>query len=113
MDNLKPVTRTEMFLDQIAKNTAGGGGGGGSGSGILVVHRDESDILDKTWQEIVDAGVSVLIPSYQDEGDVLVVNYIALAYIEDGKYGVVYSLPGGSSNLYLTDSANGYPKMPD
>ena len=52
-----PENREEQYLDAIAKN----GGGGGSGGGVLVVHVDAQTMaLDKTWQEIVDAGFAVL-----------------------------------------------------
>ena len=64
-----PVTREEMYLDAIAKN--GGGGGGGSGGGVLVCHMStvgEDEVLDKTWQEISDAGFAVLYVDESQEG---------------------------------------------
>lgn len=54
------------YIPLVATPQIGGGGGeGGGGSGVLVVHEnyDESAdtyTLDKTWQEIKDAGFSVL-----------------------------------------------------
>ncbi len=53
-----PYTRTEMYLDAIAR---GSGGGGSSGGGVLVCSMDmQTFALDKTWQEIHDAPLAVL-----------------------------------------------------
>lgn len=56
-----PVTREEMFLDAIAKD-----GGGSSGGRVLVVHmvydeEKDNDYTDKTWKEIHDAPMAVIV----------------------------------------------------
>jgi hypothetical protein len=105
-----PVTRTEEYLNAIANN---GGGGGGSGGGVLVVHEDaETHALDKTWQEIYDAGFSVLFSYYSEEGGTeTAVSYITMYYTSDSLYGVGYANVQGGSNVYMCDTANGYPVL--
>lgn len=50
---LEPMTHEELWLKAIAQ------GGGSSGGGVLVV-TDTDGTLDKTWQEINDAGFAVV-----------------------------------------------------
>lgn len=127
-----PVTREEFFLDEIAK---GGGGSSlpstetasagdvlslddnkepqwaapsGSGGGVLVVH-DVDGTLDKTWQEIADAGFAILSIE-KDIGITCRINH------SDG-YNVTFAmfLPNGSGFDdpigYTTSTASGYPVM--
>ena len=82
--------------------------GGSSGGGVLVVH-DVDGTLDKTWQEIADAGVAIL----SVEGGIGItcnINHSA----HDGYY-VTFAtlLPNGSGFDdplgYVADTASGYP----
>ena len=85
----------------------GGGGGGSSGGGVLVV-TDTDGTLDKTWQEIHDSAVPVLIhlgtgwfPVFQAEQDALLGTY-SVGVIVNGNDGV-------EPLFYDTSSASGYP----
>ena len=86
----------------------GGGGGGSSGGGVLVVH-DVDGTLDKTWQEIADAGFATL----RIEDDIGITCRISHS---DG-YEVEFAmlLPNGSGFDdplgYTTSTASGYPVM--
>lgn len=75
-----------------------------SGGGVLVVH-DANGTLDKTWQEIYDAGFSTLRTG-QDQ-------YIQLAaVIDDGDYIVSYWTFGLSNPLvYVASAPNDYPAL--
>lgn len=81
--------------------------GGGSGGGVLVVNGTidgNTMTLDKTWQEIHDAGAAMLkfeISSAQNFAWLLAVA------IEDGAY--VCEFMGGNNIDFTTDSADGYP----
>lgn len=95
----------------IALSKAFGGSGGGSGGGVLVVHETVSDIthtLDKTWQEIVDAGFAVLhITRSNGSTDI----YELRNFGHDAVIGYqvsFYDLQQGSW-AYQVDSATGYP----
>ncbi len=128
-----PVTREEVFLDEIAKE--GGGSSlpstetasagdvlslddnkepqwaapSGSGGGVLVVHETVSGnvhTLDKTWQEISDA---------------MDVGIVAVFGVDDfGKnsqvvtlcaHAVDYRVMTANEVTYITDSASGYPSV--
>ena len=84
-------------------------GGGGSGGGVLVVH-DVSGTLDKTWQEIYDAGFCVVATGTEDD-----ITYMPLfnAYEYDGDYGVGAMTIDANNNViiiwYMASSADGYP----
>ena len=97
-----PQSRMEQYLEVIAQN-----GGGGGGGGVLVVHPDENGVLDKTWQEIYDAGFSVLELSFGGR------SYGILAQIAEsgGDYAVIFATLGQSMSprIYVANSANGYP----
>lgn len=116
----QPESRLEQYLDVIANN----GGGGGSGGGVLVVNLvyDEStdkNTLDKTWQEIKDAGYAVLVTDNSNEETISIQIYATLAEIQGGNipgfgssYGVCFKRFNGTqleSFWYFTTSANGYP----
>ena len=126
-----PITREEVFLDEIAK---GGGSSlpstetasagdvlslddnkepqwatpSGGGGGVLVVHEVEGT-LDKTWQEIADAGSAILSVG----GDIGITCNINHS-IREGYY-VTFAmlLPNGSGFDdplgYVADTASGYP----
>lgn len=103
-----PVWRNEEEIRAIAEMFANMQGGGGSGGGVLVVH-DVDGTLDKTWQEIADAGFAIL----RIENDIGITCSISHS---DGYY-VKFAmlLPNGSgfddSIGYTTSTASGYPVM--
>lgn len=130
-----PVTREEVFLDEIAK-----GGGGSSlpstetasagdvlslddnkdpqwvapsgGGGVLVVH-DVNGTLDKTWQEIHDALsngtiVVVSLPAVQAEYPTNLY-YISGVEKEGVAYNIYFSYDSENPAMTAT-SANGYPE---
>ena len=83
--------------------------GGGSGGGVLVVHVDENDTLDKTWQEIKDASLN---------GVVILIDENAPGYLASCSYVPVSTPPtwmvkfnrNGLLEPYATeDGADGYP----
>jgi hypothetical protein len=97
-----------------------GGGGSGGGGGVLVCHVDNATgALDKTWQEIKDAGYAILINDESDEESTDVQIIGTLASIQSGNYdefGWVYDVyfnlltkSGVTSVGFSTNSANGYP----
>lgn len=82
--------------------------GGGSGGGVLVVNGTidgATMTLDKTWQEIHDAGTVVLI--FEFDADTQVSNWLTMVYYTNGEYGCTFI--GGNKIEFHTDSADGYP----
>lgn len=89
-----------------------GGGGGQGGSNVLVVHVDwGTELLDKTWQEISDADVAVVVDASGE--NTKLVNLIEEIGSNNGTYGVAYFSPVGDGTVVRTDfttnSASGYP----
>lgn len=83
----------------------GGGGGGSSGGGVLVVDVDSNGVLNKTYKEIADAGISVMRTNHGDE----YYDFLWLtSYGYDGYSGYYVSY---DSDSFVTDSENGYPAM--
>lgn len=101
-----PYTRTEMYLDAIAK-----GGGGSTGGGVLVVH-DINGTLDKTWQEIHDADFAVIYFS-PVTGFTAMVIISGVAESGYSIYGVAYNGTTPVERLYSASSASGYPVLED
>ena len=100
MATLEPITRVEQFLSDIIDQ--GGGGGGSGGGGVVSVH-DNNGTLDKTWQEIHDAGFSVC---FGVESYTICVGISS----ENGEYIVTYWSYGyHEPDYYVTNSASGYP----
>ena len=86
----------------------GGSGGGSSGGGVLVVNMVD-DYTDKTWKEIHDAPMAVIVQdggSFKFTGPVLHVGY------NSNEYSVIFCsyMPNGNitSTKLVTDSENGY-----
>ena len=82
--------------------------GGSSGGGVLVVN-DTVGMLDKTWQEIADAGFAIL----RIESDIGITCSIYHS-TQDGYYvNFAMLLPNGSGFDdplgYVADTASGYP----
>ena len=94
----------------IALIKAFGGGGGSSSGGVLVVHQDENSVLDKTWQDINDAGLSVL---FFNDGSRKYVAYCTSVEAKPPKWSVVYAYAESDGTVYtmtyIADSADGYP----
>lgn len=88
----------------------GGSGGGSSGGGVLVVHQDENGVLDKTWQEIHDAGVSVLLVNVDSK---VYVNHCMDIDSHGSAWSVLYANTERDGTTftshYVASSANGYP----
>lgn len=77
--------------------------GGGSGGGVMIVN-DVNGTLDKTWQEIYDAGFSVI----KEPNGLLMFCAGALTY--DGNYIAPYFNPMLNTVIdWTASSANGYP----
>lgn len=91
--------------------TNAGQGGGSSGGGVLVVHQDENSVLDKTWQEINDAGLSVL---FFNDGGRKYVAYCTSVGAKPPRWSVVYAYAESDGTVntitYNADSADGYPE---
>lgn len=115
-ESMKPRTRKEYFLNQIAEN--GGGGGGGTGGGVLIVNMDEDTFtLDKTWQEITNAlgAGTVLIVPYPETQErpgatIDIITSTSKGDYEEGVYYVWRNFQH-QDTWCLTDSADGYPIM--
>lgn len=58
---LEPNKRREYWYKEIV-DAIGSGGGGGTGGGALIVHENDGT-LDKTWNEINNANLTVIIES--------------------------------------------------
>lgn len=107
-----PYTRTEMYLDEIARN-GGGGGGGSTGGGVLVLHMDnDTGALDKTWQEIYDGlldGIVFVLPSNvgSEEEPASELYIVTTAYLS-GDY-KVEGVAGMNRLDFFASSANDYP----
>ena len=79
------------------------GGGGDTGSGVLVVHEGDG-MLDKTWQEIYDAGFSVLYKQEENGGSCY---YLVMIGLNGPQYGVAYD-----KQVYIANTPNDYPQVP-
>ena len=90
----------------------GGSGGGSSGGGMLVVNMVD-DYSDKTWKEIHDAPMAVIVQEMDLSGRTMkIIGSITQVNHQNGEYSVSYYVlsPMGEitvSNL-VTDSENGY-----
>ena len=76
----------------------GGGGGGSSGGGVLVVNMVD-DYTDKTWKEIHDAPMAVIVQdggSFKFTGPVLHVGY------NSNEYSVIFCsyMPNGNITIF-------------
>ena len=74
----------------------------GGGGGVLIV-TDTNGTLDKTWQEIYDAGFAV----YRLSGVPIVITLNQIG-IDGSTYYVVFEA-GGDITTFETESASGYP----
>lgn len=95
-DNGKVLTVVEGEWD---KANAGGGGG------VLVVHANESGVLDKTWQEIYDAGFCVA-ELHGELGKEF--NPVLNIEHEEDEFLAIFN-GGETFHVFSSDSADGYP----
>lgn len=104
MTTLKPVTRIEQFLSDIIDQ--GGGGGGSGGASALIVHMDEqTNTLDKTWQEIHDAAPLV----WMDNNGVYY-PMVSCVVPLPGIYGCLFvDIINRTQYAFSADSPDGYP----
>ena len=93
----------------------GGGGGGGSDSGVLLGNmNNDTNALDKTWQEIHDAANSgSVVMMKQTNADGLFFYYLSEATQGSTDYSVAFYLSLGTGDALQgwTNSASGYPVM--
>ena len=83
---------------------------GVAGAGVLVVGMDdETGALDKTWQEIHDAGFAVV---KLNSMVATAIGYVSMIGQSNGGYVVQIWIDEGSM-LCATNSADGYPVMQD
>lgn len=102
----------DMLLTKALMGSSGGGGGT-SGDGVLIIHTDEENTLDKTWQEIHDSDVPAFITHSYDDGDEgagVGWEFVADVSLFNGVYYVMSNGMGGT-NSFETNSADGYPAM--
>lgn len=96
---------TSTKLNKLEQGVANAGGG----SGVLVVNVNDG-ALDKTWQEIHDAGFAVTFGDGIDSGYMICVSI----YAEEEEYGVSFWTFGVSEPmLFIASSATGYPQIPN
>lgn len=100
---------TSARLNKMENGIAGAGGGGG---GVLVVGVTETtengsaiSTLDKTWQEMNDADLVVVVMT--DENEVRNMKYSTVVDTIGTANGIYTVFCGDET--YTTDSANGYP----
>lgn len=108
----QPAWRYEEYLAAIA-NAIQNGGGGSSGGGVLMVHPDDdTEALDKTWQEIHDAGAAFLVFGFGNNIETSVLTRAGKDF--NGKYYVTFcalvnNLSNAHYSTYQSDTADGYP----
>lgn len=117
------VNVTDGFRAAVKKackcDSSSGGGGGSTGGGVLVVRStvtssggNEVHTLDKTWEEIADAGYAVVYER-QTFDDAYVDFYGIIAMIGHmDVYNIYVRFPlmeGGTTHSYETDAEDGYP----
>jgi hypothetical protein len=102
-----PVWRNEEEIKAIAEMFANMSGGS-SGGGVLVVHRDENDTLDKTWQEIHDAiADGIVVISRVSEKNAL--SDLILTANDNTPNTGYFEVESVGGDIYAASSANGYP----
>lgn len=93
----------------LAAKAGGSGGGGGSGSGLLIIHEilsDDARSLDKTWQEIHDADLPVIITDTEYMSGTMR-KWDTFISTVDTSYEVV----NGDGEVFEAGSASGYPSI--
>lgn len=83
-------------------------GGGGSGGGVLVV-TDTEGTLDKTWQEIADADIAVVIVASENK-----TSHLTVYNVSESNHAVsciIMGRSGAVERVYQASSASGYPTL--
>lgn len=78
-----------------------------NGGGMLVVNVDADDKLDKTWQEIHDAGFAIMASSVSPE-----VGWVTQLYSNGTGYYVAFSMVINGNIItvvYVAETADDYP----
>ena len=82
--------------------------GGIASGGVLVVHEDNYQVLDKTWKEITDAGFSVLLIA--EESGYIVCTIAAFGQSEEQGCSVIFNNAFDSlTKVYGCASPTDYP----
>lgn len=116
-----PIWHSEEEIAAIAEMFANMAGGS-SGGGVLVVNMvyDEekgNDYTDKTWKEIYDAPMAVIVEEdpLPDGANVKNINHVVRTYQDSNEYAVFYYVHSKGQDKVLagevklvTDSENGY-----
>lgn len=109
---LEPNTRREYWYKEIV-DAIGSGGGGGTGGGVLVVN-DNNGTLDKTWQEITNAGFAIILNgSLPFVGTQIYALANFKADEEESEYSVSFINifnTSAENETYIATSADGYPE---
>lgn len=97
---------TSAKLNKIEQGIAAGGG-----SGVPIIHatslNGQPPVLDKTWQEIYDAGCGVIV---LDINNYRVPRIITQIYQDNDVYKVVsLDLSTNGNTTFITDDPNSYP----
>ena len=85
--------------------------GGGGGGGVLIVtrNREGAPTLDKTYQEIEDAGFSVL-KKLESSGFYIYSWQSAIGYMEGYGFSVAYTSQDGRTEVYSCNAKSDYPQ---
>lgn len=108
-DNVRNKDDINAILDEMTALNIGKKISGSSGGGVLVVHVDENDTLDKTWQEIMDAslnGVVILVDSNTTE---YLTSCAYVPFSTPPKWTVKFNRDGLPEPYATEDGADGYP----
>ena len=104
-----PVWRNEEEIKAIAEMFSNMSGGS-SGGGVLVVNEDENNTLDKTWQEINAAALSVLVLPDSETG--MKAYYCVQMIGHNSEFGYFVNY-GEDAGAFTTSSQTGYPIWDD
>lgn len=113
-----PVWRNEEEIAALAEMFANMSGGGGSGGGALRVNMtyEGSDVvLDKTWEEIVEAIDGGVLPYVYAGTDGSLGSIFYINQYEDtgSGYNVSIKENDGTSTIFTASSKTGYPTHSD
>lgn len=76
---------------------------------IHVIDVEGGSALDRTWREIRNAVLSVIVT---DSDEASARSFVVASIVDDGGYGtIVDDLAGGEFKVFVTDNPNGYPMM--
>lgn len=97
---------TSAKLNKIEQGIAAGGG-----SGVPIIHAISSNgllpVLDKTWQEIYDAGCGI-IAIEESQNDKLATTITRMYYNDSNSMYIIYTT---LNMTFITDDPNSYPHL--